>query len=179
MVNGGAALFKAKKQTLTALSTAWSEMEVFYDQTTDVLGLRNLMAELGMFQQKPTPIYGDNESQQKIANNRGGLEQTSRAMDLKTLASRNRIEDHQVETRRRKSSQVPADIGTKALPVEPFVRLRDIANGYSLVKAAYPNFPMSNLVYDGKADEGIASLQDMQRIILGLTIVDAVEQNHQ
>ena len=100
-------------------------------------------------------------------------------MDLKTLASRNRIEDHQVETRRKKSSQMPADIGTKALPVEPFVRLRDIANGYSLVKAAYPNFPMSNLVYDGKADEGIASLQDMQRIILGLTIVDAVEQNHE
>jgi len=51
--------------------------------------------------------------------------------------------------------------------------------GASLVKAAYPNFPMSNLVYDGKADEGIASLQDMQRIILGLTIVDAVEQNHE
>ena len=43
------------------------------------------MAELGMFQQKPTPIYGDNESQQKIANNRGSLGQTSRAMDLKTL----------------------------------------------------------------------------------------------
>jgi hypothetical protein len=100
-------------------------------------------------------------------------------MDLKTLASRNRIEDHQVETRRKKSSQMPADIGTKALPVEPFVRLRDISNGYSLVKAAYPNFHMSNLVYDGKADEEIASLQDMQRIILGLTIADAVEQNKQ
>jgi hypothetical protein len=70
MMNGGAVLFKAKKQTLTAPSTVWSEMEVFYDQTTDVLGLRNLMAELGMFQQKPTPMHGDNESQQKIANNR-------------------------------------------------------------------------------------------------------------
>jgi hypothetical protein len=179
MMNGGAVLFKAKKQTLTAPSTVWSEMEAFYDQTIDVLGLRNLMAELGMFQQKPTPMHGDNESQQKIANNRGSLGQTSRAMDLKTLASRNRIEDHQVETRRKKSSQMPADVGTKALPVEPFVRLRDIANGCSLVKAAYPNFPMSNLVHDGKADEGIASLQDMQRVILGLTIVDAVEQNHQ
>ena len=179
MMNGGAVLFKAKKQTLTAPSTVWSEMEVFYDQTTDVLGLRNLMAELGMFQQKPTPIYGDNESQQKIANNKGSLGQTSRAMDLKTLASRNRIEDHQVETRRKKSSQMPADIGTKALPVEPFVRLRDIANGYSLVKAAYPNFPMSKLVYDGKESAGETSLQEMQRIILGLTIVDAVEQNHE
>ena len=55
---------------------------------------------------------------------------------------------------------MPADIGTKALPVEPFVRLRDIANGYSLVKAAYPNFPMSNLVYEGKAGDGDASLQE-------------------
>ena len=179
MMNGGAVLFKAKKQALTAPSTVWSEMEVFYDQTTDVLGLRNLLAELGMYQQRPTPIYGDNESQQKIANNRGSLGQTSRAMDLKTLASRNRIEDHQVETRRKKSTNMPADIGTKALPEEPFVRLRDIANGYSLVKAAYPNFPMSNLVYSGVAEGGYASLQDMQRTILGLTIVDAAEQNQQ
>ena len=179
MMNGGAVLFKAKKQALTAPSTVWSEMEVFYDQTTDVLGLRNLLAELGMYQQRPTPIYGDNESQQKIANNRGSLGQTSRAMDLKTLASRNRIEDHQVETRRKKSANMPADIGTKALPEEPFVRLRDIANGYSLVKAAYPNFPMSNLVYSGVAEGGYASLQDMQRTILGLTIVDAAEQNQQ
>jgi hypothetical protein len=94
-------------------------------------------------------------------------------MDLKTLASRNRIEGHQVETRRKKSSEMPADIGTKALPAEPFVRLRDIANGYSLVKAAYPNFPMSKLVYDGKSNGDVATLQDMQRAILGLTIVDA------
>ena len=74
---------------------------------------------------------------------------------------------------------MPADIGTKALPVEPFVRLRDIANGYSLVKAAYPNFHMSNLVYSGKAGEGETSLQEVQRIILGLTIVDAAEQNQE
>ena len=74
---------------------------------------------------------------------------------------------------------MPADIGTKALPEEPFVRLRDIANGYSLVKAAHPNFPMSNLVYSGVAEGGYASLQDMQRTILGLTIVDAAEQNQQ
>ena len=78
-----------------------------------------------------------------------------------------------METRRKKSSEMPADIGTKALPVEPFVRLRDIANGYSLVKAAYPNFPMSKLVYDGKVDEDAVTLHDMQRLILGLTIVEA------
>jgi hypothetical protein len=74
---------------------------------------------------------------------------------------------------------MPADIGTKASPVEPFVRLRDVANGCSLVKAACPNFPMSNLVYSGKAGDGETSLQEVQRIILGLTIVDAVEQDHQ
>jgi hypothetical protein len=96
-------------------------------------------------------------------------------MDLKTLASRNRIEDHQVETKRKKSSEMPVDIGTKALPVEPFVRLRDIASGYSLVKAAHPNFPMSKLVYDGKANEGVVSLQEIQRLTLQLTIVDAAE----
>jgi hypothetical protein len=34
-------------------------------------------------------------------------------------------------------------------------------------------------VYSGKAGDGETSLQEVQRVILGLTIVDAVEQDHQ
>ena len=90
-------------------------------------------------------------------------------MDLKTLASRNRIEDHQVETRRAKSSDMVADIGTKAVPENPFVRLRDIMNGYSLVKAAYPNREMSPLVYGGEKKGMLMSLNEAQCLIMRLT----------
>jgi hypothetical protein len=139
------------------------------------LGLRNLMAELGMYQEKPSAIYGDNESQQQIANNRGSLGQTSRAMDLKTLSSRNRIEDHQVETRRIKTTDMVADIGTKALPENPFVRLRDVMNGYTLVKAAYPNKVISNLVYGGEKKGMLMSLNEVQCMILKLFFVDVAD----
>ena len=124
-----------------------------------MLGLRNLLAELGMYQQRPTPIHGDNESQQKIANNRGSLGQTSRAMDLKVLASRNRVEDHEVVTEDTRTDELIADMGTKALPENPFVRYRDIMNGYSLVKAAYPDKQMSEYVYEGGSSNTLEVVQ--------------------
>lgn len=97
-------------------------------------------------------IYQDNESCEKILNNRGSLGQTSRAMDLEILPSRNRIEGQGVQTGRKATGDMVADIGTKALPWNTFARLRDIMNGYSLVKAAYPNKVISPYVYGG--DEG-------------------------
>ena len=50
------------------------------------------------------------------------------------LSSRNRIEDHEVVTEDTRTDELIADMGTKALPENPFVRYRDIMNGYSLVK---------------------------------------------
>ena len=35
-----------------------------------------------------------------------------------------------------------ADIGTKALPDAQFAFLRDLINGYSLVKQHHPKYPM-------------------------------------
>ena len=91
MMNGAAVLFKAKKQTLTAPSSCWAELTELFNLSTDMRGLRNLVGELGMYQEEPSTCYGDNESAIKIANNRGSLGPTSRAMDLRTLSTRNRI----------------------------------------------------------------------------------------
>ena len=40
-----------------------------------------------------------------------------------------------------------ADIGTKALTVQPFTMLRDTMNGYALVRAQYPDAPLPPYVY--------------------------------
>ena len=159
MCNGAAILFKAKKQTLTAPSTTWAELVAFSDCTLDVRGCRNLIGELGFPQEEPTPIGQDNQSAQQIVNNRGSLGQTSRAMDLKVLASRNRIEDHEVVTEDTRTDELIADMGTKALPATPFIQYRDIMNGYSLVKAAYPNKNMSEYVYDGGSSSTLSMVQ--------------------
>ena len=152
MFNGCCVCFVSKKHTITAPSTTWAEMVTMFDCTIDILGLRNLLAELGLYQENPTVIYQDNQSAIQIANHRGSLGKASRAMDLKTLSVRNHIEDHAVQTEWKASGDLVADMGTKALMENPFVRFRDTMNGYALVKAHYPDKEMSPLVYSGEGN---------------------------
>ena len=148
MMNGAALSFVSKMQTLTAPSTTWAETVTLFDCSTDVLGLRNLLEELGHFQETPTVIFQDNKSAIQIANNRGSLGKSSRAMDLKTLAIRNRIEDHNVETEFLTTKGMLADMGSKALPEFPFTQFRDTMNGYALVRARFPDKVMSPYIYE-------------------------------
>ena len=165
MMNGAAILFKAKKQTLTAPSSCWAELTELFNLSTDIRGLRNLVGELGMYQQEPSLCFQDNESAIKIANNRGSLGPTSRAMDLRTLSTRNRIEDHEIKTKFRRTDKMIADMGTKALPENPFVLFRDVMNGYALVKAAFPDKQMSPLIYDRDVSAVTVGLVRMQAMI--------------
>ena len=147
MMNGAATSFVSKKQTKSAPSTTAAESTSLFQCTTDVLGVRNLMTELGMHQEYPTVIYQDNKSTIQIANNRGSLGKSSRAMDLEVLTTRNRIEDHQVSTEYADTDNMLADIGTKALTLPKFPRFRDTMNGYALVKAKYPDLNLPDYVY--------------------------------
>ena len=180
MLNGAAVLYKAKKQSKTAPSACHSEIMSFFDGTTYCIGLRNLLGELGMFQEAPTRVYQDNESAEKIMNNRGGLDVTSRAMDLEIWSSRNRIEDQLVSTKWKGTKDLLADLGTKALALNPFARLRDSMNGYLLVKAAYPNKEMSSYVYGGEQDEGrLSDLKLAQAMIMRFSYlaVDTIDKD--
>ena len=153
MLNGAAIIFTSKKQTLTAPSTCWAESVTLFDTSTGVLGTRNLLAELGQYQDDATKIYCDNQSAIQIANNRGSLGKSSRAMDLKTLSTRNRIEDHEVKTEYCETGDMIADMGTKALAEPLFVRFRDTMNGYALVKAAFPDKELPAYVYQQRDAE--------------------------
>jgi hypothetical protein len=165
MMNGAALCLRAKKHISTDPSTCESEMTELFYGSTDVKGMRNLLAELGMYQEEPTWIYQDNESTQKIANNRGSLGVSSRAMDLQTLTVRNRIEDHVIQTKARKTDRMVADMGTKALPVGQFTLYRDVMNGYALVKAAYPDKEMSKLVFEEDATYVTSALVGIQSVV--------------
>ncbi len=132
MMNGAAISFVSKMQTLTAPSSTWAESVSLFDCSTDVLGIRNLLEELGHLQESPTTIYQDNKSAIQIVNNRGSLGKNSRAMDLKTLSTRNRIEDHKIATAFLETGQMVSDMGSKALALNPFSRFRDTMNGYAL-----------------------------------------------
>jgi hypothetical protein len=159
MLNGAAIVFRAKKHTMTAPSSCWAELTEFANCTFDVCAARNLMQELNFVQEEATDIQQDNESAQAIMNNRGSMGQTSRALDLKILSSRNKIEDHEVKTRNTSTTQIMSDMGTKALPANPFVRFRDMMNGYSLVRAAYPEKDLPAYVYDGGSQVTLAMVK--------------------
>jgi hypothetical protein len=130
-----------------------------FDCSTDVLGFRNLLEELGHLQENPTTIYQDNRSAIQIANNRGSLGRNSRAMDLKTLSIRNRIEDHKVEAKWLETKEMLADMGSKALPANPFTRFRDTMNGYLLVRTKFPNKEMSPFIDDPDSSSTFEEVQ--------------------
>jgi hypothetical protein len=168
MMNGAAISFVSKMQTITAPSSTWAESVTLFDCSTDVLGLRNLLEELGHLQESPTTIYQDNKSAIQIANNRGSLGRNSRAMDLKTLSTRNRIEDHLVEPKFLPTKGMLADMGSKALALNPFARFRDSMNGYALVRSRFPDKKMSPFVYElnGSSSSELHPLENIKAMIM-------------
>jgi hypothetical protein len=88
------------------------------------------MAELGLEQVEPTIIWQDNQAAIQIAMNRGALAKKSRAMDLKVLTLRNKVEDMKCVPIYLKTTEMIADIGTKALDPTLFCYLRDKLCGY-------------------------------------------------
>lgn len=175
MCNGGYVSFKSKKHSITASSTCEDELIELFNASTDILGLRNLMAELGVYQMDPTRTYQDNKSAITIANNRGSLGPTSRAIDRDVLCVRNRIEDHQIETKYVATDLMVADIGTKALPPKVFVRHRDVANGYALVKSAHPDYPLPDCVFSmGEVEDG-GGLQAIASLLMKAPFLTAEE----
>ena len=60
----------AKAHSLSVPSTCVDELIELHESSTDILGLRNTMATLGMYQQDATKVYQDNKSAIQIANHR-------------------------------------------------------------------------------------------------------------
>ena len=87
-------------------------------------------------------------------------------MDLEILAFRNRVEDQRIRTARKATDEMVAHIGTKALPLNPLSRLRDVMCGYSLVKAAYPNKRIPELVHVESMSSVMVNLVGVQRAIM-------------
>ena len=80
-------------------------------------------------------IYQDNMPAIQIMMNRGSLPNKSKAMDIRVMSARNKVEDKKVLPIYVSTLKMLADIGTKALDEKQFVFLRDLSNGYALVRA--------------------------------------------
>ncbi len=133
-MNGAVISFTSKRHSTTDDSTAAAELTEQHLCACDVEGLRNLMKEIGL-EQVPTIIFQDNQAAIQIANNRGALAKKTRAMDMRTLAVRNKVEDLKVAPIYCETAKMLADIGTKALDPNRFEILRDLMTGYGVLEA--------------------------------------------
>ena len=130
VMNNAAVSFTSKRHTTTDDSTAAAELTKQYLCACDVEGYRNLMQEVGLMQDGPTVIWQDNQAAIQIAMNRGALAKKTRAMDMRVMTIRNKIEDMKVVPMYLRTSEMIADIGTKALDPKLFTYLRDKLCGY-------------------------------------------------
>jgi hypothetical protein len=135
IMNGACISFTSKRHSTTDDSTAAAELTEQHLCACDVEGLRNLMEEIGLKQLEPTIIYQDNQAAIQIANNRGALAKKTRAMDMRTLTVRNKIEAMKVIPLYCETLKMLADIGTKALDPMRFEILRYAMTGYGLWEA--------------------------------------------
>ncbi len=125
MINNAAISFTSKRHTTTDDSTAAVELTEQYLCACDEEGYRNLMQELGLKQDAPTVIWQDNQAAIQIAMNRGSLAKKTRAMELRVMTIRNKIEDMKVVSMYLRTCEMIAGIGTKALDPKFFAYLRD------------------------------------------------------
>jgi hypothetical protein len=129
-LSNAAISFTSKRDTTTDDSTAVAELTEQYLCACNVEGYRNLMQEMGLLQDGPTVIWQDNQAAIQIAMNRGALAKKTRAMDMRVMTIRNKIEDMKVVPMYLRTSEMIADIGTKALDPKLFTYLRDKLCGY-------------------------------------------------
>jgi hypothetical protein len=139
MMNGGCVHNTAKQHTTIDTSTTASELTEQYLCSNHIMGFRNMMGEMGFDLSEPTVLYQDNRPAIDIANNNRQMSESTKHMDVRVFKVRERIEDQEVYLEYVSTCEMIADLGTKALGARQFTYLRDLMNGYALVRARYPD----------------------------------------
>jgi hypothetical protein len=131
IMNGAAISFTSKRHTTTDDSTTAAELTEAYLCACDIEGFRNMNEEIGFKADGPTILYQDNQAAIQIAMNRDSLSKKTKATDIRTLSIRNKVEDLKVVPIYLDTTNMKADLGTKALDAKPFVNLRNGSCGYT------------------------------------------------
>jgi len=114
----------SKKQRAVTLSTMEAEYMSLSLLTTELLWLRSLLHELGLTQEGPTVVMENNQSCIKLANN-GSFAVKSKHIAIKYRFVYERIKDKLITLRYCPSSDMIADIFTKAQSRLTFWKFRN------------------------------------------------------
>ena len=115
--------WKSRKQAVVSLSSAEAEYIALSEVTRIVVWLRGILKEIGFEQEEPTVIYEDNNSCIFMAENEENSER-SKHIDVKYHYIREQILKKQVKLIRIETENNLADMFTKAIKRDKFIRFR-------------------------------------------------------
>ena len=115
---------QSKKQTVVALSSAAAEYYALSNAVVEIVMMRSILEFLGMSQKNPTLIYVDSVSAKAIAERLADTKR-SKTIDVRYNFVQQHIEERAVELAYIPTGDMSADVGTKPLPRESFLKHRD------------------------------------------------------
>ncbi|KAB2636175.1 hypothetical protein D8674_026709 [Pyrus ussuriensis x Pyrus communis] len=125
MVNMGAVSWSSKKQPVVTLSTTEAEFIAAASSACQVVWLRRILESLNHEQRSPIVVYCDNISTIKLSRN-PVLHGRSKHIDVRFHFLRNLVKDEVLELVHCSSLEQVADIFTKPLKVDLFLKLRGL-----------------------------------------------------
>ena len=118
----GAISWLSKKQATVALSTAESEYIALSQAAQEAIWLRRLLQDIGMKFESPTQVNEDNQGAIAMAKNPVAHARTKH-IDIRYHFVREAIQDKEIVVKYIPTHEMIADILTKALPRQQFVKL--------------------------------------------------------
>jgi hypothetical protein len=128
MFNGGALTWSTEKQSTVSMSTAEAEYVAAAAAGQEVCWLRNMFAGLGFTPTTPTTMHIDNATALKMTTDEGNIGRR-RHINIKHHKIREWVADKVIDTCKIDTRENLADIFTKAMGREPFVKFREVILG--------------------------------------------------
>ena len=136
MQNGAFVSGKTRGHSTIDDSTTAAEVTECWLAANDVSTFRQLYGEMGFEYDEPTTIYQDNQPAIAVATGERNLTSRMRHVQIRTGKLAEYIMDQEVALQWLSTVQLIADLGTKFHPAPRFEFLRDLMNGYALIRAA-------------------------------------------
>ncbi|KAK2407959.1 putative mitochondrial protein [Trifolium repens] len=125
MMGSAAVSWASKKQQVVTLSTTEAEFIAAANSACQAIWLRRILEELHFHQDRPTVIHCDNSSTIKLSKN-PVLHGRSKHIDVRFHFLRDLVTDKTIDLVYCQSEDRVADIMTKSLKLEAFVKLRGL-----------------------------------------------------
>ena len=125
-ISGAAVSWRSKKHTCVALSTAEAEYMALANATQEAIWMQQLTTDLKNGPDKPIIIFEDNQSAMCIAKN-PQFHGRTKHIKIKYHFTREQVKNGTIELQYCRTEEMIADMFTKGLLKEKFVKLRDMA----------------------------------------------------